>query len=305
MNDFLQICEVGLRDGLQNEPVTVETADKLTLLDGLIDAGLTYIEAASYVRPSAVPQMADSDEVMYNATNKYGHNPRNRFTGLVFNQRGYDRAIASGCRHIAIALSASETFCQRNNRMTHAKSLQVFRELMQRARQDGIWVRVYLSAAWVCPFEGHIRPKQTIAIAEEIWEEGIDELSVADTIGHAGPLDVGRLMAELGRRLDMRKLAVHLHDTQVMGLPNAAAALHAGVRIIDSSLAGLGGCPFAPGAAGNLATEDLVFLAYKMGLGTGVDFDKLMTLAKQVEALVGREACGRIRPWWDSHQFLA
>ncbi|MGB1249458.1 MAG: hydroxymethylglutaryl-CoA lyase [Candidatus Promineifilaceae bacterium] len=304
MQDFLRICEVGLRDGLQNEPVTIATEDKLAVLDSMIAAGLTYIEAASYVRPSAVPQMADSDAVMQAAATRYAKHPTAHFTGLVFNNRGYDRAIASGCRAIAVALSVSDTFSQRNNRMTRRKSVEVFKQLMERARADGVWVRVYLSTAWVCPFEGYTPQGRTISFAEMIWEEGIDELAIADTIGHAGPLEVGRLFQELGRRLDMNRLAAHLHDTQVMGLTNAAAAIHAGVRVIDSSLAGLGGCPFAPGAAGNLATEDLAFLAFKMGIGTGVDFPKLMAAADQVRALVGREACGRIRPWWDSHHVL-
>lgn len=304
MQDFLRICEVGLRDGLQNEAVVVATEDKLIILDMMIDAGLTYVEAASYVRPSVVPQMADSDVVMAAAHERYGDHPNARFTGLVFNDKGYDRALASGCRAIAIAMSVSETFCQRNNRMTRQKSVEVFKRLMERARADQLWVRVYLSTAWVCPFEGYTPPGRTISFSEMIWEEGIDELAISDTIGYAGPLEVGRLFQELGRRLDMNKLAAHLHDTQVMGLTNAAAAMHAGVRIIDSSLAGLGGCPFAPGAAGNLATEDLVFLAYKMGIGTRVDYPKLMDAAEYVRHLVGREACGRIRPWWDSHKEL-
>ncbi|HFC12212.1 MAG TPA: hydroxymethylglutaryl-CoA lyase, partial [Anaerolineae bacterium] len=160
------------------------------------------------------------------------------------------------------------------------------------------------STAWVCPFEGVIPASATLALAEEIWAEGIDELSVADTIGYAGPNDVGHLMKELGRRLDMSRLAVHLHDTQAMGLVNTAAAIHAGVRIVDSSIAGLGGCPFAPGAAGNLATEDLVFLAHKMGLDTGIDFAKLMAVSAEVEEMIGRKAGGRVKDWWACHRKL-
>ena len=304
MNDFLTICEVGLRDGLQNEPNLVGTADKLTLLDGLVDAGLTYIETSSYVRPDAVPQMADGDEMMGAAVGRYGGRPRMQFTGLVFNNRGYDRALASGCREIAIAMSVSETFSQRNGRMSLPKALQVSRGLIRRAKEDGVWVRVYLSAAWVCPFEGYMPPERTVALAEAIWAEGIDELAVADTIGYADPVSVGNLMELLGRRLEMSKLAVHLHDTQVMGMANASAAIQAGVRIVDSSLAGLGGCPFAPGAAGNLATEDLAFLAFKLGMGTGIDFEKLMGVVAMAEQMVGRPAGGRIRPWWEGHREL-
>ena len=306
MQDFLTICEVGLRDGLQNEKVTVGTADKLNLLAGLIDAGLSTLEISSYVRPDAVPQMADSDEMMARAIEKYGgpfSTPapnRPIFTGLVFNNRGYDRAYASGCRHMAFALSVSETFSQQNARMSLEKSLRIYRELMARAKADGVWTRAYLSAAWVCPFEGYISPEKTIAFTETIWAEAPDEIAVSDTIGYADPVSVGRLMEILGKRTDMKKLAVHLHDTQALGLANVSAAISAGVRIVDSSLAGLGGCPYAPGAAGNLATEDLVMLAYKLGIGTGVDFEKLMALVPQVEDLVGHSAGGRITAWWQS-----
>lgn len=305
MRDFLKICEVGLRDGLQNESIIVDTTDKLAIMDKMIASGLSYLEVSSFVKPTAVPQMADSDDVMKRSMTTFGTDPRNRLTGLVFNQKGYDRALASGCEAIAIALSVSETFSQRNNRRTRQEAVKIYRELMARARADGMWVRVYLSTAWVCPFEGYMPMGRTISFAEMIWEEGIDELALADTIGYANPLDVGRLFQELGRRLDMNRLAAHLHDTQAIGLTNAAAAIHAGVRIIDSSLTGLGGCPFAPGAAGNLPTEDLAFLAFKMGLHTGVDFDLLMETADFIKTVTGRQTTARIRPWWDSHQQLA
>ncbi len=298
MNDFLRICEVGLRDGLQNDPTVVSTADKMRLATGLVDAGLTYIESASYVRPTAVPQMADGDEIMRQCRARW---PQHLFTGLVFNQRGYDRALASDCRAIAIALTVTESFCNANNRMTIPQSLEVAKSLIQQAHRDGIWVRVYLSTAWVCPFEGPTPPDRTIALAETVWAMGIDELSIADTIGYADPVSVGNLMAQLGRRLEMSKLAVHLHDTQALGLANVTAAIQAGVRIVDSSLGGLGGCPFAPGAAGNLATEDAVFLAYKLGLGTGVDFPSLMALLPEVEKMVGHPVGGRIRAWYDTN----
>lgn len=304
MDDMLTICEVGLRDGLQNESVTLTTAQKLQILDGLIEAGLTTLEVSSFVRPTVVPQMADSDAVMAAATARYPNRQQIEFYGLVFNERGYERALASGCQSIAIGLSVSETFSLHNIRMTRQQSMTAARYLITRAKRDGLRIRAYLSTAWVCPFEGITPPAATIAMAEEIWAEGIDELSVADTIGYAGPNDVGRLMKELGRRLDMSKLAVHLHDTQAMGLVNTAAAIHAGVRIVDSSIGGLGGCPFAPGAAGNLATEDLVFLAFKMGLGTGVDFPKLMAVSAEVEGMIGRKAGGRVKDWWACHREL-
>ena len=301
MDGFLRICEVGLRDGLQNDPTVVQTADKMRLAEGLVNAGLTYIESASYVRPTAVPQMADGDEIMRQCRERW---PQHFFTGLVFNQRGYDRALASNCRAIAIALTVTESFCKANNRMTIPQSLEVAKSLIAQAHRDGVWVRVYLSTAWVCPFEGPTPPDRTISMAETVWAMGIDELSIADTIGYADPVAVGNLMYQLGRRLDMDKLAVHLHDTQALGLANVTAAIQAGVRIVDSSLGGLGGCPFAPGAAGNLATEDAVFLAYKLGLGTGVDFPALMALLPEVEQMVGHSVGGRIRAWYDTNETM-
>jgi hydroxymethylglutaryl-CoA lyase len=298
MSDYLKIYEVGPRDGLQNESVPIDTAQKLILIDGLVSAGLREIEVTSFVHPKAVPQMADADDVMRNVMNNF--NQPVRFVGLVFNQRGYDRAIAVGCRAMAFGISVSDTFSMRNTRMSTEEAIQVTRKLVRQAKKDGIWTRVYISAAWICPFDGPMSPQKTIAYADQVWGMGVDELVVADTIGHAGPLEVGRLLERLGRRIGMEHLAVHLHDTQALGLANATTAIQAGVRIFDTSIGGIGGCPFAPGAAGNLATEDLVFMAYKMGLGTGVDFDKLWGIVLEIEQSIGRSIGGRIRPWWES-----
>ncbi len=299
MRDYLKIYEVGPRDGLQNEATEITTTQKLKLIDRLVDAGLRDIEATSFVHPKAVPQMADADEVMATAVARYSDKPI-QFTGLVFNQRGYDRALTAGCRSMAFGVSVSETFSERNTRMSSQRAMDITRSLVSQARRDGVFTRVYLMTAWVCPFEGPTNPHRTMAYAEEIWNIGVDELAIADTIGHANPLDVGRLMESLGRRLGMDRLAVHLHDTQALGLANATTALQAGVRIFDSSVGGLGGCPFAPGAAGNLATEDLVFLAYKMGFGSGVDFDKLFGIVHEMEGWIGRPIGGRVRQWWEA-----
>ena len=299
MSEFLKICEVGPRDGLQNEARSISTAQKLQLINDLVAAGMREIEATSFVHPKAVPQMADAEKVMQGALHEHKRGQVN-FIGLVFNQRGYDRAIATGCRAMAFGVSVSDTFSKRNTRMTADQAMKITRDLVEQAKRDGIWTRVYLSAAWICPFDGPMPPNRTIAFADQVWELGVDELAVADTIGHANPLEVGRLMEQLGRRLGMERLAVHLHDTQALGLANATTAIQAGVRILDSSIGGLGGCPFAPGAAGNLATEDLVFMAYKMGLGTGVDFDKLWGIVLAMENWVGRSVGGRIRQWWES-----
>lgn len=299
MNDYLKIYEVGPRDGLQNEPTLIDTAKKLTLIEELVSAGLREIEVTSFVHPKAVPQMADADVVMHHVMNAINLEAV-RFVGLVFNQRGYDRAAAAGCRAMAFGISVSDTFSMRNTHMTTKEALKTTRHLVSQAKMEGIWTRVYISAAWICPFDGPMSPQKTIAYADQVWEMGIDELVVADTIGHANPLEVGRLLERMGRRYGMEQLAVHLHDTQALGLANATTAIQAGVRIFDTSIGGIGGCPFAPGAAGNLATEDLVFMAYKMGLGTGVDFNNLWDIVLGMEQSLGRSIGGRIRPWWES-----
>jgi len=298
LTEFIRIYEVGPRDGLQNEAALISTPDKLQLVDLLVEAGLPAVELTSFVNPKAVPQMADAAVVAETTLSKH-QGPQ--FAGLIFNEIGYERAVAAGCRSLAIGAAVSETFSQRNTRMSTQQALDMCRRLTARARADGLWVRVYISTAWVCPYEGIINPDKVIAYAEKIWEIGVDELALADTIGYASPLAVGRLMERLGRRLEMSRLAVHLHDTQAIGLANATTAIQAGVRILDASIGGLGGCPFAPGAAGNLATEDLVFLAFKMDFGTGVDFDKLWQAVHHAEKIVGRPVGGRIRAWWESN----
>lgn len=300
MNDLLKVYEVGPRDGLQNEAVVVPVTDKLRLIDGLVDAGLRHIEATSFVHPEAVPQLADADEVMTAVSEQYGTAPV-EFTGLVFNDRGYERAVAAGCRSMAFGVAVSDTFSRRNTRNSSEKAMDAALSLIGRARQDGVRTRAYVMTAWVCPFEGLISPYRTVAVARQLWDNGAQELSIADTIGHAEPLAVGRLIDLLARHIDMAGLAVHLHDTQALGLANATVALQAGVRTFDTSIGGLGGCPFAPGAAGNLATEDLVFMAYKVGLGTGVDFAKLWPVVELMSQLVGRPVGGRIRGWWESN----
>ena len=299
MNDTIHIYEVGPRDGLQNEAVPVSTSQKLQLIDALVKAGLPTVEVTSFVHPKAVPQMADADEVMAAALDEHAEQPVD-LVGLVLNEVGYDRAYEAGCRRMALGVAVSETFSQRNTRMSTAQAFQILARLTERARQDGVWTRIYLMTAWVCPFEGPIAPQHAVAYAQRAWEMGTDELAIADTIGYANPVDVGRLLEAIGRRTDMRRLAVHLHDTQALGLANATAAISAGVRTLDSSVGGLGGCPFAPGAAGNLATEDLVFLAYKMGLGTGVDFARLWEAVALADSFIGRPVGGRIRAWWES-----
>lgn len=298
MSETIHIYEVSPRDGLQNEATHLTAEEKLALIAALVEAGLTTIEATSFVHPRAVPQLADADNVMTAALQQYGEQAE--LVSLVLNEKGYDRALAAGSRRIACGVAVSETFSQRNTRMSTAEAFAICERLAERARADGVWLRAYLMTAWVCPFEGRIVPQKAVAYAQRLWEIGVDELAIGDTVGHADPLSVGRLLEQIGRRTDMNRLAVHLHDTQALGLANATTAISAGVRIFDSSVGGLGGCPFAPGAAGNLATEDLVFLAYKLGMGTGVDFARLWDAVALAEKLVKRPIGGRIRSWWEA-----
>ena len=200
MSDYLKVYEVGPRDGLQNEAKPVNTLQKKHLIDSLVAAGLQHIELTSFVHPKAVPQMADADDVALRA---HQDHPGIDFIGLVFNQRGYDRALAAGCKAMAFGVSVSETFSQNNTRMSSNQALAITRDLVAQAKKDGIWARVYVMAAWVCPFEGPTNPFRTLAVAEKLWELDVDELAIADTIGHANPLEVGHLMEDLGRRLDM------------------------------------------------------------------------------------------------------
>lgn len=301
MNDLLKIYEVGPRDGLQNEATHLSVSQKQQLIDGLVASGLRHIETTSFVHPKAIPQLADADEVMAGVTSRHAGSGV-EFVGLVFNDRGYERAWAGGCRSMAFGAAVSETFSLQNTHNTPRQALETARLLIDRARSDGVRTRFYVMTAWICPFEGLVSPHKTLAVVQEIADWGVDEIAIADTVGHADPLSVGRLIEMIARRIEIERLAVHLHDTQALGLANATTALQAGIRIFDSSVGGLGGCPFAPGAAGNLATEDLVFLAFKVGLGTGVDYVRLWEVVYDLEHIIGRRIGGRIRQWWESSQ---
>ncbi len=291
MGEKLSIYEVGLRDGLQNEATRVATNDKAQILAGLVASGLTRIEATSFVSPTAVPQMADASDVMA-ATRRHDGV---RASALVINEKGYDRALAAGAHEVAIVVVISETLAAKNSRMTVAESLDACQAILRRAARDNVFRRVYLAPAWVCPYEGAIAEADVLRAAEAVLAMGLDELAIADTIGHANPHEVGTLFRALGRRFGTERLAAHLHDTQALALANAVAAIDAGVRTLDASIGGLGGCPFAPGAAGNLATEDLVFLATKLGFDTGVSLDGLWHVVGDASRLVGRTLGGRTR----------
>lgn len=297
MTERLRVYEVGLRDGLQNERAPIAAADKRRLLAALIAAGVRDLELTSFVSPRAVPQLADAPELAAAAAGMPA-----RAAALVVNDKGYDRAIAGGVRRIAIVVVVTDELCRRNNRMTPGDALATAERLIARAGADGVWRRAYVAPAFVCPYEGDVPQARVLEAGERLAAAGADELAIADTLGHAEPRQVGRMFRELARRLGAQRLAAHLHDTQAMGLACAAAAIDAGVRTIDASVGGLGGCPFAPGAAGNLATEDLVLMAHKMGFDTGIDLAGLWQAVRIAEELVGRPLGGRSRAWWDAQE---
>ncbi len=293
MAEALFITDVGPRDGLQSQAAMVDTDGKLALIDALFAAGLQRIEAASFVSPKAVPQMADADAVLARLQAPAGA----RVSALVPNQRGLQRALAAGAREVAVVLSASETMNQKNIRMSLAQALQTCRDTLTEARGAGLRTRAYVAVAFVCPFEGPTPAAQVVELAAQMQAAGADEVVIADTIGAAAPCDVERVVDALLPRLPAGQIGMHFHDTRGMALANVWAALGRGVRRFDASVGGLGGCPFAPGAAGNLATEDLALLARQCGFETGVDLAALMKAIELAGTLVGQSLGGRSRRW--------
>lgn len=274
----VRIVEVGPRDGLQNEKAQVPTAQKIQFIQMLADAGLPVVEATSFVSPRAIPQLSDASEVMAGITRL----PTTTYPVLVPNLKGMERAIAAGVRDIAVFTAASESFTRHNINATIEESLANFHPVVARARQEGISVRGYISTVFGCPYEGAVEPRQVLRVARELLEMGVNELSLGDTIGVATPnqvVDVINLLANAGQ-IPLTQLAVHFHDTRGTALANVLVALQMGIVIIDSSAGGLGGCPYAPGAAGNLATEDLLYMLHGLGITTGADLDKVVAATR-------------------------
>jgi hydroxymethylglutaryl-CoA lyase len=284
MNDA-RVYEVGPRDGLQNEAAPIPTAAKLRFIELLADAGLREIEATSFVSPRAVPQLGDADELMAGLDRR----PGVRYPVLVPNERGLARAEAAGADAICVFTAASEAFTAHNINMTIAESIDAFRPVVARARERGWWTRGYVSTAFGCPYAGAVDEGAVVDVARRLIELGVDELSIGDTIGVAVPADVRRVvgaLTEAGIAAD--GLAMHFHDTRGTALANVSAALELGIRCFDASTGGTGGCPYAPGAAGNLATEDLVYLLDREGMTHGVDLDRLLVAAHHVSETLGR-----------------
>jgi hydroxymethylglutaryl-CoA lyase len=281
------VVEVGPRDGLQNEPVPVSVEDRVEFCVSLIAAGLTVVEVGAFVSPRWVPQMAGSEEVL----RRLEAGPGVRLPVLVPNRKGFEGARAAGARAIAVFTAASETFNQRNTNATIDESFERFSQFLPEARCDGLWVRGYVSTSFGCPYEGPVDPVRVVEVTRRLVESGCDEVSIGDTIGVAVPTQVSDLVGRLGDVIDVQRLAVHLHDTRGTALANVLAALQEGVAVVDSSAGGLGGCPYAPGAAGNLATEDLVYMLAGMGITTGIDVDAVAeasrTLAERLRRPLG------------------
>lgn len=290
-NRDVRIYEVGPRDGLQNEAQPIATEAKLRFIDLLADAGLREIEATSFVSPKAIPQLADADQLM----GALERRPGVRYPVLVPNARGMDRAEAAGADAVCVFTAASEAFTRANINMSIAESIDAFRPVLERARGAGWWTRGYVSTAFGCPYQGEVGEAAVIGVAQELLALGVDELSIGDTIGVAGPADVRRVVGALiGAGIDADRLAMHFHDTRGTALANVTVALELGVRCFDASTGGTGGCPYAPGAAGNLATEDLVYLLDREGLRHGVDLDALLVAAQHVAGTLGRPLATKV-----------
>ena len=281
----VKIVEVGPRDGLQNEKSEISTAEKIRYIDLLSEAGLPVIEATSFVSPKAIPQLADADEVFRAIRKREGVT----YLVLVPNERGFDRAVAAGVRSIAVFTAASQTFTQRNINMTIEESLSTFRGVVRRAREQGMWVRGYISTCFGCPYEGVVAVENVVRVAESLAEMGIDEISIGDTIGVATPNQVVDLASALQERMPVERLAMHFHDTRGTALANIVAALQMQISTFDSASGGLGGCPYAPGASGNVATEDVLYLLHGMGIETGVDLEKVRLASQTLAGALDHE----------------
>ncbi|HET8746825.1 MAG TPA: hydroxymethylglutaryl-CoA lyase [Ramlibacter sp.] len=287
------ITDVGPRDGLQSQQAPVSTEGKRTLIEALWAAGLPAIEATSFVSPKAVPQMADADDLLPSLRVP----PGRALSALVPNRRGLERALRAGCREVAVVLSATETMNQRNIRMGLAQALDECTATLLEARSHGLATRAYVAVAFACPFEGRTPAPRVRELAQAMADAGAGELVIADTIGAASPVDVREVLDELLPVVPVERVGLHFHDTRGLALANAWQALGMGVRRFDASIGGLGGCPFAPGAAGNLATEDLAVLCTQTGHATGLDPALLVRAVDVASALVGYPVGGRAMPW--------
>lgn len=282
------IVEVGPRDGLQNEAASVPTAVKVEFIRRAVDAGIRRIEVASFVNPKRVPQMADAEAVMQSLPRRAGV----RYIGLVLNRAGFDRAVAAGCEEVGMVVFTTDAFNQRNQGVTSAESMRTWRAIAAAARAAGICAQVTISAAFGCPFEGEVAPARVVELAREAAEGAPFEIAIADTIGVGVPGQVTDLFGRVAAALPGMTLRGHFHNTRNTGLANAYAAVMAGAQVLDASLGGIGGCPFAPAATGNIPTEDLLYMLGRMGYQTGVELEQAIATARWVEQQLGHTVPG-------------
>ncbi len=287
---FVRMVEVGPRDGLQNEKSMVPTAVKVELVDRLSDAGLSVVEAASFVSPKWVPQMGDSAEVLAGIARK----PGVRYAALTPNLKGLEGALAAKADEVAVFGAASESFSRKNINCSIAESLDRFAPVMEQAKAAGVLVRGYVSCVLGCPYEGEIAPKAVADVAERLFAMGCYEVSLGDTIGTGTPTKAQAMIAAVAERVPVEKIAVHFHDTYGQALANILAALQMGVAVVDSSVAGLGGCPYAKGASGNVASEDVLYMLNGLGIETGVDLDKLIAAGAFISDAIGRPTASKV-----------
>jgi hydroxymethylglutaryl-CoA lyase len=290
MSDFVRIVEVAPRDGLQNEAAMVATADKIALVDRLSATGLRSIEATSFVSPKWVPQLADAAEVMAGIRRRPGVS----YPVLVPNLQGYERARAAGADEVAVFTAASEAFNLRNINASIDESIERFAPVLMRARQDGVRVRGYVSTVLGCPYQGEVPLADVVRVAVRLHALGCYEVSLGDTIGVGTPLKARAMLQAVAAEVPMDALAVHFHDTWGQALANVAACVEAGVRVADAAVAGTGGCPYAKGASGNVASEDLVYMLQGMGIDTGIDLEALASTGRWLAARLGRDTGSKV-----------
>ena len=291
--DSVSICEVSPRDGLQNQPVIVSLDKKLELIDALVASGLKRVEATSFVSPKWIPQLADAD-ALAKALMARAASKTVQFSALCPNEQGVDRASRAGVTEIAVFMSATESHTQKNTNRSIAEAFAIFAELVPAAMKRGMRVRAYVSTVWGCPYEGEVKPAVAIAIAKQLIDYGCYQVSLGDTIGVGTPKQTKEIVERAIGEIGAEKLALHLHDTRGTALANALVGLELGVRGFDASVGGMGGCPYAPGAAGNLATEDLVYMLHGMGISTGIDLEKLIVAGRVASRVVESALPGKV-----------
>ena len=286
----VQIVEVGPRDGLQNEKIWVETETKIALIEKLADAGLTKIEAASFVSPKWVPQMKDAFEVLSGIERR----PGVTYPVLTPNLKGFERALEAGVTEVAVFGAASEAFSQKNINCSISESVERFRPVLEAAQKNSVRVRGYISCVLGCPYQGEVPLENVVNLAENMLEMGCYEISLGDTIGIGTPLKAKKMVETVAEKVPVSNLALHFHDTRGQALANIYACLELGVSVIDTSVSGLGGCPYAQGASGNVATEDVVYMLHGIGIKTGVDIEKLIETGRFISDVFGRLPQSRV-----------